>query len=150
MNTSGGLPKPQRAVSLMLLLMVFGACAIGSCRSSPDLGRKIESEVMDSLLEAAPQTLIDTDGLAVQTLYPDGIVAEARDSLALGPKFSFTFAQDSLYITDFESSEVFSAGLRGQLERQIGLKGEGPLELNYPWGKAFNGTSLLQNSQCKG
>ena len=122
------------------LAFLIGACLMGSCQTRPDLVRVIDSKIIDSLLAAAPQTLIDMDALEPETWYPDKAVAQATDSFALGEVFSFTIAKDSLFIADFVNSNLYTAGLGGPLQRRFGLKGEGPLEYNYPAGIQFNGT----------
>ena len=113
---------------------------MGSCQTRPDLVRVIDSKIIDSLLAAAPQTLIDMDALEPETWYPDKAVAQATDSFALGEVFSFTIAKDSLFIADFVNSNLYTAGLGGPLQRRFGLKGEGPLEYNWPMGIQSNGT----------
>ena len=122
-----------------VFVLVFIVPLVASCQGGPDLVRIIESEVIDSLLAAAPQTLIDTDAKEAQTWYLDKEVAQAQDSLALGSMFSFTIAQDSIYIADFVHSHIFVAGLDGPLQRRVGNKGEGPLEFSYLPGVLFNG-----------
>ncbi len=122
-----------------VFVLVFIVPLVASCQKGPDLVRIIESEVIDSLLAAAPQTLIDTDAKEAQTWYLDKEVAQAQDSLALGSMFSFTIAQDSIYIADFVHSHIFVAGLDGPLQRRVGNKGEGPLEFSYLPGVLFNG-----------
>ena len=127
------------SVYVLLFIVPF----VASCQKGPDLVRIIESEVIDSLLAAVPQTLIDTDAMDAQTWYLDKEVAQAQDSLALGPIFSFTIAQDSLYIADFVHSHIFTAGLDGPLLRRVGSKGEGPLEFSNLSGVLFNGDQFF-------
>lgn len=128
---------------LLVAALAFVMCLAGSCRSRPDLVRVVESKVIDSLLAAAPQTLIDTDALKEEVWLPDGAVAEASDSLALSAMFSFTLARDSLYIADFVGGHIFVAGLEGPLRRRIGHKGAGPLEFYFPLEILFNGTHFF-------
>ena len=120
-------------------VFVFIVPLAASCQRGPDLVRIIDSEVIDSLLAAAPQTLVDTDAIDAQTWYPDKAVAHSQDSLALGPIFSFTIAHDSIYIADFIHNHIFVAELNGPLQRRVGSKGEGPLEFSYLPGILFNG-----------
>jgi hypothetical protein len=122
-----------------VFVLVFIVPLAASCQKGPDLVRIIDSEVIDSLLTAVPQTLIDTDATDVQTWYLDKAVAQAQDSLALGPLVSFTVAQDSLYIADFAHNHIFVADLDGPLQRRVGNKGEGPLEFSYLPDILFNG-----------
>lgn len=122
-----------------VFVLVFIVPLAASCQRGPDLVRIIDSEVIDSLLAAAPQSLIDTDAMDAQTWYLDAAVAQAQDSLALGPYFYFTIAQDSIYINDVINSHIFVAGLDGPLQRRVGNKGEGPLEFSYLWSVLFNG-----------
>ena len=124
---------------LSVFVLVSIVPLVASCQRGPDLVRIIESEVIDSLLAVVPQTLIDTDAMDPQIWYPDKEVAQAQDSLALGPIFSFTIAQDSLYIADFINNHIFVAGLDGPLQRRVGNEGEGPLEFSYLPGILFNG-----------
>ena len=126
--------------SWMCLTLLIGVCLMGSCQTRPDLVRVIDSKIIDSLLAAAPQTLIDTDAQEPETWYPDRAVAQATESLALGSSFSFTIAQDSLFIADFTISNLYTAGLDGPLQRRFGLMGEGPLEYDFPSGIQYNGT----------
>ena len=113
---------------------------MGSCQTGPDLVRVNDSKIIDSLLAAAPQTLIDMDAQEPETWYPDRPVAQATESLALGSSFSFTIAQDSVFIADYSHSNLYAAGLDGPLIRRFGLKGKGPLEYNFPSGIVFDGT----------
>ncbi len=122
-----------------VFVLVFILPLAASCQRGPDLVRIIDSEVIDSLLAAVPQSLIDTDAMDAQTWYLDKAVAQAQDSLALGPRFSFTIAQDSFYIADFINNHIFVAGLNGPLQRRVGNKGEGPLEFSYLRSVLFNG-----------
>ena len=122
-----------------VFVLVFIVPLAASCQRGPDLVRIIDSEVIDSLLAAVPQSLIDTDAMDAQTWYLDKAVARAQDSLALGPIFSFTIVQDSFYIADVINNHIFVAGLDGPLQRRVGNKGEGPLEFSYLWSILFNG-----------
>lgn len=122
-----------------VFVLVFIAPLATSCQRGPDLVRIIDSEVIDSLLAAVPQSLIDTDAMDAQTWYLDKAVAQAQDSLALGPYFYFTVAQDSFYINDVINNHIFVAGLDGPLQRRVGNQGEGPLEFSYLHGILFNG-----------
>jgi len=122
-----------------VFVLVFIVFLVASCQRGPDLVRIIDSEVIDSLLAAVPQTLIDTDAMDAQTWYLDKEVAQSQDSLALGPIISFTIAQDSLYIADFVHSHILVAGLDGPLQRSVGSKGEGPVEFSNLSGVLFSG-----------
>ena len=122
-----------------VFVFVFIVPFAASCQRGPDLVRIIDSEVIDSLLATAPQTLVDTDAMDAQTWYPGKAVAQSQDSLALGPVFSFTIAHDSIYIADFIHNHIFVAELIGPLQRRVGSKGEGPLEFSYLPGILFNG-----------
>ena len=90
-----------------VFVFVFIVPFAASCQRGPDLVRIIDSEVIDSLLATAPQTLVDTDAMDAQTWYPGKAVAQSQDSLALGPVFSFTIAHDSIYIADFIHNHIF-------------------------------------------
>ena len=145
-----GLDEPrQMSCSLrsngwgLAFVLGIGAFLFVSCKSGPASVRVIESEVIDSLLAAAPQTLIDTDALNEEIWFPDAALAEMRDSLVLGSVFSFTIARDSLYLADFMAHNIFAAGLQGPLQRQIGRMGEAPQEFQFPTGPYFNGTNFF-------
>lgn len=145
-----GFDEPKRALWTLRndglgLVFAVGLMAFlsASCKSGPDLVRIIESEVIDSLLAAAPQTLIDTDALKEKVWFPDAAVAEMRDSLVLSGIYSFTIARDSLYLADFMGHSIFAAGLDGRLRRQIGRMGMGPQEYHFPDGPYFDGTKFF-------
>jgi hypothetical protein len=124
---------------LSVFVLVFIVPIAASCQKGPDLVRIIDSEVIDSLLAAVPHSLINTDAMDLQTWYLDKAMAQAQDSLALGPYFYYTIAQDSFYINDVINNHIFVAGLDGPLQRRVGNTGEGPLEFSYLWGILFNG-----------
>ena len=111
---------------VMLLAMLLASA--GGCRQSPEFVRVIESEIIDSLLAAAPQTVIDVDALPEQVWHPNLELGHMRDSLILGNYFRFTIAQDSLYVADAQANAIFVSGLDGLLRRRVGREGSGPLE----------------------
>ncbi len=114
-----------------------------SCQSRPDLIRIIDSAVIDSMLVAAPVTLVSTDDPNLLTLYPEKEVAVSRDSLIYGGLYSFTLAHDSLYIADYQSSAIYVSGLEGPLVRRVGRGGHGPLEFSQLFNISFDGDQFL-------
>ena len=113
---------------VMLLAMLLASAA--GCRQSPEFVRVIESEIIDSLLAAAPQTVIDVDALPEQVWRPNLELGHMRDSLILGNFFRFTIVQDSLYVADAQANAIFVSGLDGLLRRRVGREGSGPLEFD--------------------
>ncbi len=113
---------------VMLLAMLLASAA--GCRQSPEFVRVIESEIIDSLLAAAPQTVLDVDALPEQVWRPNLELGHMRDSLILGNFFRFTIVQDSLYVADAQANAIFVSGLDGLLRRRVGREGSGPLEFD--------------------
>ena len=129
-----GRGRAALAAGLMLLALA------GACGRSPDLVRIIESEVIDSLLVAAPHTIIDLDALPVEEWYPDRVLGvHPQDSLILSGRFTFAIAGDSVYFADARARAILVAGLNGVLRRQVGRQGQGPLEFEELRGLSYGG-----------
>ena len=111
-----------------VILLAMLLASAGGCRQSPEFVRIIESEIIDSLLAAVPQTVIDVDALPEQVWHPNLELEHMRDSLMLGNLFRFTIVQDSLYVADAQANAIFVSGLDGLLRRRVGREGSGPLE----------------------
>ncbi len=115
-----------------------------ACSNSPDVVRIIDSDVIDSLLDAAPQTFIDLDARPAQEWSPNGVLGvHPRDSLILSGKITFALAGDSVYIADADAHAIFVAGLDGVLRRQVGRLGHGPLEFDELMGFASAGSRFF-------
>ncbi len=138
--THQGTEWPSRGILYALSFLLLTAV---SCQSRPDLIRIIDSAVIDSMLVAAPVTLVSTDDPDLLTLYPEKEVAVSRDSLIYGGKYSFTLAHDSLYIADYQSSAIYVSGLEGPLVRRVGREGRGPLEFSQLFNIFFNGDKFI-------
>ena len=113
-----------------VILLAMLLASAGGCRQSPVFVRVIESEIIDSLLAAVPQTVIDVDALPEQVWHPNLELGQMRDSLMLGNFFRFTIVQDSLYVADDQANAIFVSGLDGLLRRRVGREGEAPLEFD--------------------
>ena len=113
-----------------VILLAMLLASAGGCRQSPDFVRIIESEIIDSLLAAVPQTVIDVDALPEQVWHPNLELGQMRDSLVLGNFFRFTIVQDSLYVADEQANAIFVSGLDGLLRRRVGREGKAPLEFD--------------------
>ena len=132
--TGDGRGRAALAAGLMLLALA------GACGRSPDLVRIIESDVIDSLLVAAPHTIIDLDALPVEEWYPDRVLGvHPQDSLILSGRFTFAIAGDSVYFADARARSILVAGLNGVLRRQVGRQGQGPLEFEELRGLSYGG-----------
>ena len=119
------------------------AFAVG-CNQSPPLVRIIESDVIDSLLVSAPQTIIDLDARAVQEWTPDLVLGEhPQDSLVVSGSSSFVFANDSLYILDMRANAIFVADLDGLLHRMVGRQGRGPVEFDNVRDFTYSGSHFF-------
>ena len=100
--------------------------------------------MIDSLLIAAPQTIIDLDALPVQEWLPNGVLCvHPQDSLILSGSFTFAIAGDSIYFADARARAIFVAGLNGVLRRQVGRQGQGPLEFEQLRGFSYGGSQFF-------
>ena len=128
----------QLAAALGLVLFA------GACSQSPEIVRIIESELIDSLLDGAPQTVIDLDARPVQEWSPNGVLGvHPQDSLVLSGSFTFAIAGDSVYFADARARAILVAGLDGMLQRQVGRQGRGPLEFEEIRGFAYGGSQFF-------
>ena len=133
------------ACTLVLCFFILTA----GCSKSPELVRVIESEIIDSLLAAAPVSLIDIDVPEVDSLYPDMELGQPQDSLAdgtaavVGTVFGLVVARDSLYIADFDETTIFVSSLDGVIRRRVGRHGGGPGEFHQLVNLTHNGSSFF-------
>ena len=122
----------------ILFLLPFIACQSGET----PITRFENSPIIDSLLAAAPHFVVSTD------TEPERWVAKTRiglpnDSLILGQPAHMMAMGDSVYISQYPPSHIFSVGADGYLSRQIGRPGEGPGEFNFISGLQYNGSLVF-------
>jgi len=115
---------------LLIPKVLAALVLVGGCHQGPSIIRVVESRVVDSLLAAAPHTLIDLDALEEQIWYPDKVITLHNDTEYASSEISFVIVRDSFYISDFQEDAIFVAGMDGTIHRKIGRKGEGPLEFH--------------------
>lgn len=128
----------MRKLLLALCLLSLG------CGDAPQLVRIIESPVIDSLLGAAPVSLIDIDALPADTLYPDAQVAQAADSLEDVQFMSaMVIAGDSIYMGDMQLNAIFVAAHDGPLRKRLGREGRGPGEFQHLLNLTSNEKSIF-------
>jgi len=118
--------------SVVLLGILAGACSERTQHGQDVLDQHagiLDSPVIDDLLMAAPQTVVDLDRPSPSRWVPDMELAHPQDSLVLPNPFMFAIAQDSLYFGGFQDA-IYASGFDGVLMRQIGRAGKGPGEFD--------------------
>lgn len=121
-------------------MLVFLLVSIMACENDKPV-RIVEDARLDSLLAAAPETVVDLDALQKEVWYPDhvmGTTSSPDTSLLLARPLGIISASDSFYIADGGQSAIFVADLDGVLHRRVGREGEGPLEFEHIMQVVYN------------
>ena len=122
------------------MLLLLAAISITACQEEDTaLVRVVDSPIIDSLLAAAPQTVIDMDALEEEIWLADLTVGVSQDTLILGRAKAIASVGDSLYIADGQAEAIWAVSLDGKLRRRIGGKGEGPGEFSFLKDIDYNG-----------
>ena len=128
---------------MRILLLALCLASLG-CGDAPQLVRIIESPVIDSLLAAAPVSLIDIDAHPADTLYPDAELAQAADSLEdVEFMAAMVIAGDSIYVGDMQLNAIFVAALDGPLRKRLGREGRAPGEFHPLLNLTSNEKSII-------
>ena len=110
---------------------------------APDRHARIfDSGVLDALLTAAPQTLVNLGALPEEVWHTDMELGQPKDSMVLTHPFMFVIARDSLYFANFRNA-IYAAGFDGVLRRQIGRRGRAPGEFNQLSDFGFSGSHFF-------
>ena len=122
------------------MLLVLAAVSVTACQEEDTaLVRVVDSPMIDSLLAAAPQTVIDMDALEEEVWLADLTVGVSQDTLILGSAEAIASVGDSLYIADEQANAIWAVSLDGKLRRRIGGKGKGPVEFSGLQDIDYNG-----------
>ena len=129
------IPVRWRYAGILFLLLLI-ACQNG------EFTRVEDSPVIDSLLDAAPHFVANTD------TQPERWVATTRlglsnDSLILGRPSHTIAIGDSVYISEQGGTTIFAVGADGYLRRKIGRQGKGPVEFSHIDGLEYNGSHVF-------
>ncbi|MDZ7392440.1 MAG: 6-bladed beta-propeller [candidate division KSB1 bacterium] len=129
---SGGERLRAMAVVLGLAILV-GCCSREEARPSvAEYAKRLKP-----LLEAAPKSVIDLDGVEPEVIYPDLVIprdtTQKEGGLFLAQPSGILVLRDSIYITDAKDHCIKVADMEGNLIRTIGRRGQGPGEFNQPW-----------------
>lgn len=148
-------PRTVIAMPRWFPCLVFVFLTLAGCKSqeSSEATRDrhadiFDSPVIDAFLTAAPQTIIDLDEAQVTTLLPDMELGHPKDSMILAREFSFVIAEDSIFFAN-HGGEVYTSGLDGVFQRQIGRLGKGPGEFDVLEDFAFNGTYFFTSESSR-
>ncbi len=110
-----------------ILFLIVG-CLLGGCNQSSNEAYLL----LEEILEAAPQVVIDLDALETTIIHPDLEIGPPDllegDDLFFARPSGLIILQDSLYVADGGLNTIHIAGLDGKLVRQVGTPGEGPWE----------------------
>ena len=127
-----------RYAGILLLLLPFTACQSGEI----SLTRFENSQIIDSLLAAAPHFVVNTDIEAERWVASTRLGVET-DSLILGRPMNTIAIGDSFYISDRQAGAIFAVGADGYLGREFGRPGRGPGEFTYFSELHFNGLHVF-------
>ncbi len=133
-----------------LLIVLLSVLAVGCRNRAPNQqidpldthARIFDSDVVDALLTAAPQTLLDLDAQPREVWYTEMELGHPQDSLILSNPFMFVIAHDSLYFANFRDA-IFAAGFDGILRRRIGRTGKGPGEFDQLSDFGYSGSHFF-------
>ncbi|MGM0586818.1 MAG: 6-bladed beta-propeller [Bacteroidota bacterium] len=113
----------------------MGIVILTACQSSPQTIPLTESNVLNKMVKAAPQSIIDLDAIPVDTLVATRenqlghkTASHLEEKVLLSKPNSIEKIGKKLYVSDFDQNSIFVMNDQGTWIDWLGRKGHGPGE----------------------